>query len=253
VVDAVAGFAREIEVAHVDEVFAVATSAARDAANAGELIDGLAALGVVARVISGDIEAGLSFAGATSGSDADDVLVADLGGGSTELVFGSARAKGAGRETVVTSARSFDVGSRRILDAFLPSDPPTATEMAEASHWAFREMRPFFEALLSPARTLITLAGTGTTLSAVKQGLVPYDPAKVHGSVLTAGDIAGLKEALAAMPVAARREVKGMDPARADVIVAGAIVLEAILALSGLDSTVVSEQDILYGLVIEGV
>jgi exopolyphosphatase/guanosine-5'-triphosphate,3'-diphosphate pyrophosphatase len=253
VADAVTSFAREIEANRVDEVFAVATSAARDAANGGELTERLASLGVDARIISGDIEARLSFSGATSGADATDVLVADLGGGSTELVFGSARGKGVGRETVVTSARSFDVGSRRTLDAFLPSDPPLAIEMAEASHWAFRAMRPFFEALLTPARTLITLAGTGTTLSAVKQGLVPYDAAKVHGSRLTASDIAGLKETLAAMPVAARREVKGMDPARADVIVAGAIVLEAILALSGLDSTVVSEQDILYGLVIEGV
>jgi exopolyphosphatase/guanosine-5'-triphosphate,3'-diphosphate pyrophosphatase len=129
----------------------------------------------------------------------------------------------------------------------------SSTEMAAASHWAFREIRPFFEALLTPARTLITLAGTGTTLSAVQQGLVPYDTVKVHGSRLTTSDIAGLKERLAAMPVAQRREVSGMDPARADVIVAGAIILEAILALSGLDSTVVSEHDILYGLVIEGV
>jgi exopolyphosphatase/guanosine-5'-triphosphate,3'-diphosphate pyrophosphatase len=253
VADAIAAFARDIEESRVDEVAAVATSAARDASNARELTDRIAALGVPTRIISGDIEARLSFAGATSGTDGDDVLVADLGGGSTELVFGSARATDGGRETVVTSARSFDVGSRRVLDAFLPSDPPRATEIAEASHWAFREMRPFFEALLAPARTLITLAGTGTTLAAVKQGLDIYDPSKVHGSVLTASDIAALKETLAAMPLAARREVVGMDPERADVIVAGVIVLEAILALAGLDSTVVSEHDILYGLVIEGV
>jgi exopolyphosphatase/guanosine-5'-triphosphate,3'-diphosphate pyrophosphatase len=253
VADAVAGFVRDIEASRVDEVVAVATSAARDAANAGELVDRLAGLGVTARIISGDIEGRLSFTGATSGMDGEDVLVADLGGGSTELVFGSSHAAGGKRETVVTSARSFDVGSRRVLDAFLPSDPPTPTEIAAASHWAFREMRPFFEAMLTPARTLVTLAGTGTTLAAVRQGLAVYDPSKVHGSVLTADDIAALKETLAAMPVAARREVVGMDPARADVIVAGVIVLEAILALAGLDSTVVSEHDILYGLVIEGV
>jgi exopolyphosphatase/guanosine-5'-triphosphate,3'-diphosphate pyrophosphatase len=252
VTDAVRAFASDIESEDVEEVFAVATSAARDAANGDELIDRLVELGIRPRIISGDAEARLSFAGATSGTDGEDVLVADLGGGSTELVFGSARSGGGGRETSVREARSCDVGSRRVLDAFLHSDPPLVTEIADASRWSFREMRPFFEALTAPAHTLITLAGTGTTLSAIKQGLTPYDPAKVHGSRLTADDVAELKERLAAMPLAARRTVAGMDPGRADVIVAGAIVLETILALSGLDSTVVSEHDILYGLVIEG-
>jgi exopolyphosphatase/guanosine-5'-triphosphate,3'-diphosphate pyrophosphatase len=252
VTDAVRAFASDIESEDVEEVFAVATSAARDAANGDELIDRLVELGIRPRIISGDAEARLSFAGATSTSSPSVPLVADLGGGSTELVFGSARSGGGGRETSVREARSFDVGSRRVLDAFLHSDPPLVTEIADASRWSFREMRPFFEALTAPAHTLITLAGTGTTLSAIKQGLTPYDPAKVHGSRLTADDVAELKERLAAMPLAARRTVAGMDPGRADVIVAGAIVLETILALSGLDSTVVSEHDILYGLVIEG-
>jgi exopolyphosphatase/guanosine-5'-triphosphate,3'-diphosphate pyrophosphatase len=250
--EAVAGFRGDIDRGGVDDVVAVATSAARDASNPGELVDAIGALGVGLRVIDGDLEARLAFVGATSGTDGQDVLVADLGGGSTELVFGSARPADGGRETAITSARSFDVGSRRVLDAFLHSDPPLATEMAEASRWTLREMRPFFEALPAPPRTLITLAGTGTTLSAVRQALAVYDPAKVHGSRLTSDDVADIKAMLAAMPVAQRRDVVGMDPQRADVIVAGAVVLDAIMALSGLDSTVVSEHDILYGLAIEG-
>jgi exopolyphosphatase/guanosine-5'-triphosphate,3'-diphosphate pyrophosphatase len=98
----------------------------------------------------------------------------------------------------------------------------------------------------------VTLAGTGTTLSAVRQRLAVYDPAAVHGSRLTGGDIADMREELAAMTVLERRLVVGMDPARADVIVAGAIILESILALSGVDSTMVSEHDILYGLILTG-
>lgn len=253
VADAVAGFMRDIAEAGVEDVVAVATSAARDAANGLEFLDRLESVGARPRIISGVTEANLSFLGATSSVDDDDVLVADLGGGSTELVFGSAHdIEDDGRVVRISAARSIDVGSRRVLDMFLSSDPPTHDELAAASAWVADEIRPFFAALPERPRTLLTLAGTGTTLSAVRQQLAVYDPAKVHGSRLSGGDIADLREELAAMELADRRHVVGMDPDRADVIVAGALILETILALAGLDSTIVSEHDILYGLVIEG-
>lgn len=250
--DAVSGFMRDVAETGARELVAVATSAARDASNGREFLDRLESRGVRPRIIAGDTEARLAFVGATSSMDADGVLVADLGGGSTELVLGSAHPTDGGRATEIQASRSLDVGSRRVLDMFLHSDPPTARELAEAAAWVAQEMRPFLAALPERPRVLVTLAGTGTTLSAVRQGLRVYDPAMVHGSELTGGDIADLREELAAMTVARRREVAGMDPARADVIVAGALILETILALVGLDSTVVSEHDILYGLVIEG-
>lgn len=253
VADAVAGFMRDIAEAGVEDVVAVATSAARDAANGLEFLDRLESVGARPRIISGVTEANLSFLGATSSVDDDDVLVADLGGGSTELVFGSAHdIEDDGRVVRISAARSIDVGSRRVLDMFLSSDPPTHDELAAASAWVADEIRPFFAALPERPRTLLTLAGTGTTLSAVRQQLAVYDPAKVHGSRLSGGDIADLREELAAMELADRRHVVGMDPDRADVIVAGALILETILALAGLDSAMVSEHDILYGLVIEG-
>ncbi|MDO8914970.1 MAG: Ppx/GppA family phosphatase, partial [Coriobacteriia bacterium] len=177
---------------------------------------------------------------------------ADLGGGSTELVFGSAHDTDEGRVVRISAARSIDVGSRRVLDMFLASDPPSGDELSAAAVWVADEMRPFFAALPERPRTLLTLAGTGTTLSAVRQQLAVYDPEKVHGSRLSGGDIADLREELAAMTLCDRRTVIGMDPDRAEVIVAGALILETILALAGLDSTIVSEHDILYGLVIEG-
>ncbi len=252
VAEAVGGFLRDAADHKADELIAVATSAARDAANGREFLARLEAIGARPRIIAGATEARLSFLGATYAIDDDDVLVADLGGGSTELVFGSAHDTGAGREVEIEAARSFDVGSRRCLDMFLLTDPPTTSEMATAAAWVAAEMRPFFDGIRERPRTLITLAGTGTTLSAIRQGLAAYDTAMVHGSQLTGGDIADLRDELAALPVARRREVVGMDPARADVIVAGAVILETILGLAGLDSTIVSEHDILYGLVLEG-
>ena len=252
VVDAVSEFARRIAGAGVARVVAVATSAARDAANSAELLARLREVGVDATVIPGDVEARLSFMGATYAMDVDDVLVADLGGGSTELVFGSADASaGAGRARI-DSARSLDVGSRRVLDAFLASDPPTSAETERASDWIAAEMRPCFAALSRPPRMLVTLAGTATTLSAISQQLAVYDPAKVHGSRLSRGEVSRLRGMLAGMTVSERRSVTGMDPERADVIVAGSLILERIIDLSGLGETLVSEHDILYGLVLEG-
>jgi exopolyphosphatase/guanosine-5'-triphosphate,3'-diphosphate pyrophosphatase len=251
--DTIEGFVKDIAGSGVQETFTAATSAARDAVNGRELMGALQAAGVQPKIIAGDTEARLSFLGATSEMEGAGVLVADLGGGSTELVLGSVDRAGGVRRVEVVAARSIDVGSRRVLDMFLHSDPPRAEELAAAAAWVAEEIRPFFDALRERPQTLVTLAGTGTTLSAVRQRLAVYDPAVVHGSCLTGGDVADLREELGAMSAAARRGVVGMDPARADVIVAGAVILESILALSGVDSTVVSEHDILYGLLIAGV
>jgi exopolyphosphatase / guanosine-5'-triphosphate,3'-diphosphate pyrophosphatase len=252
VAEAVASFAREIASTGAEEVVAVATSAARDATNTSDLVEALASLDVPLHVIPGPVEARLSFAGATYGLVGEDFLVNDLGGGSTELVLGSVSEDVAGRQVEIEAARSIDVGSRRVLDMFLASDPPRDKEIGAASTWIVSQFRPFFDGLRSRPATLITLAGTGTTLSAVKQGLAVYDPAKVHGSTLSGADVADLRAELASMRLEERRRVVGMDPARADVIVAGALILETIMALASVDVTAVSEHDILYGLVLAG-
>lgn len=248
--DVLKGFAAQIEQTGAEAVYAVATSAARDAENSRELVDAASDLGITLRVIPGALEARLSFTGATYGIADEDILVNDLGGGSTELVFGTVRESDAGREVDIEASRSVDVGSRRVLDAFLHSDPPRRSELREASEWVAAEMRPFFDYLRVRPRTLITLAGTGTTLSAIKQGLAVYDPAAIHGSLLSGADVSDLLGMLAGMELEKRRGVTGMDPARADVIVAGALILETVMALAGVDSTVVSEHDILYGMVL---
>jgi exopolyphosphatase/guanosine-5'-triphosphate,3'-diphosphate pyrophosphatase len=252
VASAVEGFVRDIAERGANEVVAIATSAARDASNGEELLDAVAASGVRPRIIAGPVEARLSFAGATCGLTGDGILVADLGGGSTEIVLGSAGTFESGREVRIRAARSVDVGSRRVLDMFLRSDPPRRDELDAAASWVTTQMEGFFGQMPERPRELITLAGTGTTLSAVRQRLAVYDPAKVHGSRLSGTEVTDLLADLAGMGLATRRGVIGMDPARADVIVAGALILQTIIALAGLDGTTVSEHDILYGLVLAG-
>jgi exopolyphosphatase/guanosine-5'-triphosphate,3'-diphosphate pyrophosphatase len=246
----VQGFLRDCAELGVGTIAAIATSAARDAVNGEVLLDRLEVLGVRPEIVTGGREAQLSFLGATYAVDDEDILVADLGGGSTELILGSVVDGDGCRRVEIETARSIDVGSRRVTELYLASDPPTPDELGEASAWAAAQLRPFFDGLRSRPRSLVALAGTATTLSAIRLGLATYDATKVHGSKLSGGDLASLKEELAAMPLAERVGVVGLDPGRAPVIVAGALILEVVLGLAGLDSVTVSEHDILYGMVL---
>lgn len=229
---------------------AVATSASRDASNGEAFAEMLARHGITPEVITGDAEARLAFCGATHDLSGEGLLVNDIGGGSTELVLGR-RADG-GAVSEVIAARSVDVGSRRATDLHLTSDPPTPAELRAARAWIEGELRPYFDGLPRPARLSIALAGTATTLSAIEQGLEVYDPARVHGSTLTVAEVGRMLERLASLPLERRvAEVTGLDPGRAPVIIGGTLILLTVLELAGLDSTLVSEHDILYGIVLD--
>jgi len=252
VADVIARYARTMRELDVERFSAMATSASRDADNAEEFLARLAQHGVVPQVIPGDREAQLSFLGATSDmGEQEGLLVVDLGGGSTELILGHVREEGDGRVAEIVKARSIDVGSKRVTERFLPSDPPTASELAEARAWSVEQLRPYFDSLRDRPRLMVALAGTATSLSAIRQELAVYDPVLVHCSCLTGSELADLLEMLAAMPLARRQHVPGLDPGRAPVIVAGALILETVVALAGLDSTLVSEHDILYGILLD--
>jgi len=235
----------------VGEVTAYATSASRDAENGDELVQVLADAGIPLRVITGEHEARLSFAGATWSVSGAGLLVVDVGGGSTELVFGSAVERDGGMVVDIELMRSVDVGSRRITEIFLHSDPPSRTELDAARAHIAGELRPFFEALRAKPRVMFSLAGAATSLSAINLELAVYDSERVHLSCLTGPQLTDLVAMLAGLALARRREVVGLHPDRAPVIVAGALIIESALALAGLDSTVVSEHDILYGILLE--
>ncbi len=252
VASAIGAFVAEARSLGATRIAAVATSAARDAANGEALLAACESAGVRPEIIGGAREAALSFAGATYGLTGEDLLVVDVGGGSTELVLGNVTAGDDGaRETEIVSARSVDVGSRRVTELYLHADPPRESELAPAWEWVAGELRPYFNGLRVKPRTMIAVAGTATSLAAIDLELEPYDPERVHGYVLGGHRLFEIREELAAMTLARRERVRGLEPDRAGVIVGGALVLEAVLALAGLDSTVVSEHDILYGIALD--
>ncbi|MCA4997100.1 Ppx/GppA family phosphatase [Tsukamurella tyrosinosolvens] len=228
----------------------VATSAARDVANREAFLDLTAAAlgritpGARAEVIAGTEEAELSYRGATAGLDAaDPALVVDLGGGSTELVVGSAG--------TVAHAHSADIGCVRITERALPTDPPTEAEVADAiSHIDAALDGATAVVPLDGVRTWIGVAGTFTTLAALAHGLAEYDPALIHGSRVPLDDLIALCRRLVGMTSAERLALGPMHPGRADVIGGGALVamrLAERLGAVGVTELTVSEHDILDG------
>lgn len=229
------------------QVTAVATSAARDARNAGEFERLLAERGIELAVIPGSREAALSFAGASCDFLGERLLVVDIGGGSTEVVAGRA-----GGDPV--RARSFDIGCRRVTEKFLASDPPSDCELERARQWTREGMRPLFEELRASGfflDRLVAVAGTATTVVAVRERMRVYDTARVHKALVTRTDLDAVSERLQSVALSERERIVGLDPGRAPVIVAGMVILQTVLDLAGVDSFTVSESDILHGIVLD--
>jgi exopolyphosphatase/guanosine-5'-triphosphate,3'-diphosphate pyrophosphatase len=247
-----AEYAEEIRRAGAARVDVVGTSAMRDARGGEELRDRAAALlGVAPRVISGNEEAELTFAGALSGLDIEGpALVFDLGGGSTELIRGSVSAGGAAE---LARAVSLDVGSVRLTERCLASDPPRPDEIAEVRRTARAQLDAALITLGAPepAAEIVGVAGTVTTLAAYVLGVTPYDPTRVHGARISADAIARSALELAAMSVAQRRALPTIEPKRADVIVAGAVLTDEILTWARpftRGDLVISDRGVRWGL-----
>lgn len=225
-----------------------ATSAARDAANRDEFFDAAeSVVGVRPELLSGDEEARLSFAGATADLDPPDgpFLVFDLGGGSTEFVYGTA-----GPDGEVVSAMSLDVGCVRVTERFFSTDPPAPEDLTAAISYADAWLDDVLRVMPEhvDAKTVIGLAGTVSTVAAVEIGLETYDRDAVHHFVLTKDAAEDVFRTLATEARADRIHNPGLEEARADVIVGGCCVLVAIYRRLGFDQILVSEADILDGL-----
>lgn len=251
VADAVRGFAAEAHELGAKRTVAVATSASRDARNSAEFLEMLEEAGVCPEIISGEREGYLTFLGATYGLCDERLLVVDVGGGSTELVLGTACVLDDGRYVDIELARSLDVGSRRVTELFLQGDPPTAREIDQASAWIADELRGYFAGMRDRPREMIAVAGTATSLAAIDLALDPYDREKVHGYRVEGPAMLDILESLSALPLEQRMRVVGLEPGRAEVIIGGVLVLQAAMAFAGLSSTLVSEHDILYGMVLD--
>ena len=229
---------------HVERTTGVLTSAVRDAANGDEFVATVRErFGIDARVISGDEEAQLTFAGATSERDAaatERLVVIDIGGGSTEFIVGSGQTAGFHVST--------QAGVVRQTERHLRDDPPTQAELRALA----AEVREVFAAALPVAErrrvdAAIAVAGTATSLAAIDQALDPYDSDRVHGHVIDVATCRLLLARLAGLSEEQRREVVGLQPGRAPTIVAGVVILIEALGVLGLDRFEVSEHDILRG------
>jgi exopolyphosphatase / guanosine-5'-triphosphate,3'-diphosphate pyrophosphatase len=229
------------------ETVAMATSASRDAENAADFQAALREIGVELTVIPGQREAELSFSGASCDFAGEDLMVIDIGGGSTEVVVGAAQ--GAPRW-----AHSFDIGCRRVTERFLAGDPPTEAELADAREWVAAEMRGLFAEAKEVAGgefRLVAVAGTATTIVTVRDGITEYDSKLVHKQQVTRAELDGQYDELKAMTTAVRQQVPGLDPGRAPVIVAGLLIMQAVMDLAGVRAFTVSETDILHGIILD--
>jgi exopolyphosphatase/guanosine-5'-triphosphate,3'-diphosphate pyrophosphatase len=234
-----------IEATEPEKRIAVMTSAVRDAANGKQFADDVAGrFGLDVHVISGDEEAQLTYLGATDQREPDPdgaaTLVFDIGGGSTELVLGHGPR--------VDFHVSTQAGVVRQADRHIESDPPSGEELGAVA----QDVRGLLEHAVPaelrsrPGRAL-GVAGTPTSLAAIAQDLEPYDSEKVHGYRLTAAERDAIFERLVALPLAQRKQVKGLHPDRAIAILPGIVILTEIMRLFELDEIEVSEHDILRG------
>jgi exopolyphosphatase / guanosine-5'-triphosphate,3'-diphosphate pyrophosphatase len=230
-----------------ERVRMVATSATRDAVNRDQFVAGVESrLGVTPEVISGAEEATLSFTGATrelhgSSRFGWPYLVVDIGGGSTEFVLGDEAGPGA--------SRSVDIGCVRLTERHLHDDPPSTIQVEAATadiNAAIDEVERHIR--LADARTMIGLAGSVTTVTALALGLVEYDPTRIHHAQISAADISDVTRRLLAATRAQRAALPVMHAGRVDVIGAGALVLDTIVRRVGLATVVASEHDILDGI-----
>ena len=235
-------FRRTAESLGAQRALAIATSAVRDAENGEAFLGEIEwSYGFETRLLSGHDEAMLMFRGVTSERTLEaGTVIVDIGGGSTELVAGGPEG--------VRWHDSLDIGSVRLTERFLHSDPPTQEELDDAAA-AVRTL--LAERVPSEVRSnvgsAIGVAGTITSLGALALGLEEYDRDKVHGFELTAEALDEQLRRLASVPLEERRGMRPLDPDRAPVIVGGAVIAREVHTYFGLDKLEISERDILDG------
>lgn len=235
-------YRRTLESLGAERTLAIATSAIRDAEN-GEAFLGEVewSYGFTTRLLTGHDEAMMMFRGVTSELKLDDgTVIVDIGGGSTELVAGGPEG--------VRWHDSLDIGSVRLTERFIASDPPAASELescAAAVRALLAERVP--DEIRTATHAAVGVAGTITSIAALALGLDDYDRDRVHGYELSSEALAEQLERLASVPLAERRRLRPLDPERAPVIVAGAVIARETLAFFGLDAIRISERDILDG------
>lgn len=246
-----------------EAVVCTLTSAARDAENAPDLGMGLASLGLEPMIIPGEIEGALTFLGVSHDFENHRILVADSGGGSTELVVGTLAGQpvvqGAGQQLGgqqldINFVESVELGCRRLTERFnLSSDHPSAEDIDGAHKMAAQMMSEAIERAQQQCvapELLVGVGGTATSLIAIRDHLDPYDPSKVHLNHISIDEVSQIEVLLASKTLKEREGITGLQAKRAPVMLAGTILLAELMKNSGFKHLVVSESDLLFGLVV---
>lgn len=258
-----------------EAVVCTLTSAARDAENAPDLGMGLASLGLEPMIIPGEIEGALTFLGVSHDFENHRILVADSGGGSTELVVGTLAGQSAtqgagqsagqpaaqgagqqlgGQQLDINFVESVDLGCRRLTERFnLSSDYPSAEDIDGAHKMAAQMMSEAIgraQQQCAAPELLVGVGGTATSLIAIRDHLDPYDPAKVHLNHISLDEVLQIEGLLASKTLKEREDITGLQAKRAPVMLAGTILLAELMKNSGFKHLVVSESDLLFGLVV---
>lgn len=242
--EVVARFARQARENGAEKIVGVGTMALRSAGNSGDFVKMVRELcGVEVQIIPGEEEARLSYLAVLSGLSIPDgdMVIFDTGGGSTEFIFG--------KGTELTKRFSVNLGAIRITERFFHDDPVKVGSVAEA----LQEIGAEFAAAGVEGKPLrlVGLGGTVTTMGAVKHKMVKYQPEVIQGSTLTRDDIAQQIKAYSQRTIQQRRELPGMQPKRADVILAGACILQVIIDRFGVDALTISDRGLRHGLAFE--
>ena len=254
-----------------EAVVCTLTSAARDAENAPDLGMGLASLGLEPMIIPGEIEGALTFLGVSHDFENHRILVADSGGGSTELVVGTLVGQAAvqaagqsatqaagqqpgGQQLDINFVESVDLGCRRLTERFnLSADHPSAEDIDGAHKMAAQMMSKAIgraQQQCAAPELLVGVGGTATSLIAIRDRLDPYDPSKVHLNHISIDEVSQIEGLLASKTLKEREDITGLQAKRAPVMLAGTILLAELMKNSGFKHLVVSESDLLFGLVI---
>ena len=258
-----------------EAVVCTLTSAARDAENAPDLGMGLASLGLEPMIIPGEIEGALTFLGVSHDFENHRILVADSGGGSTELVVGTLAGQSAtqgagqsagqpaaqgagqqlgGQQLDINFVESVDLGCRRLTERFnLSSDHPSAEDIDGAHKMAAQMMSEAIgraQQQCAAPELLVGVGGTATSLIAIRDHLDPYDPSKVHLNHISLDEVSQIEGLLASKTLKEREDITGLQAKRVPVMLAGTILLAELMKNSGFKHLVVSESDLLFGLVV---
>lgn len=239
--DAVREFREKAVSMGAGDVSAIATSAVRDASNGKSFMQEVVRLGLEARILDGSQEAEYGFVGAALGcrTSGASLLLADIGGGSTELVLG----KGLEIQRVL----SLDIGAVRLTERFVRSDPPHRTDLKKIEHFVMDILAQDAKDITVGNTEMVGVGGTITSLAAIAQCMEFYDSKRIHGYILTLGTVSEILAKLTALRISQRQRILGLLPERADIIIAGTVILKCMMEYWGFKRLTVSEWDNLEG------